>query len=191
VFSILINKQILNLPPKIPLSMIYSIRTRFKLKIHILLLVFALGITNLFAYEPTSIIDVNDEASLNSIKKGEELYKANCTSCHAIDKKLIGPALKDVWTRWGSEEDLIAWIRNNQAFLATGDPYANALYAEYNQSPMNAFLQFTDADVISIIDYIRANGSGIYPYCNCACRFWRGSCANIWISVHLQPFYGY
>jgi mono/diheme cytochrome c family protein len=143
--------------------MIYSIRTRFKLKIHILLLVFALGITNLFAYEPTSIIDVNDEASLTSIKKGEELYKANCTSCHAIDKKLIGPALKDVWTRWGSEEDLIAWIRNNQAFLATGDPYANALYAEYNQSPMNAFLQFTDADITSIIDYIRANQSGVYP----------------------------
>ncbi len=138
-------------------------RTRFKLKIHILILVLTLGTTNLFAYEPTRAVDVNDAAFLSSIQNGEKLFKANCTACHAVDKKLIGPALNDMWSRWGSEEDLIAWIRNNQAFLATGDPYANALFEEYNQSPMNAFLQFTDEDIIGIIDYVRANAAGVYP----------------------------
>jgi mono/diheme cytochrome c family protein len=108
------------------------------------------------AYEPTRTVDLNDPAFLGIVEAGEELYKANCSSCHAINRNLTGPSLANVWERWGSEEDLIAWIRNNQAFLETGDPYAVNLYNEWNQSPMNLFLQFSDEQIISIIDYIRA-----------------------------------
>jgi len=38
-----------------------------------------------------------------------ELAKAkNCTACHAIDKKLIGPAYKDVGAKYVSDKDALA-----------------------------------------------------------------------------------
>ena len=40
--------------------------------------------------------------SLNaqSIEEGEKLFKANCVSCHQIDKKVIGPALRGVSAKY-------------------------------------------------------------------------------------------
>ncbi len=35
---------------------------------------------------------------------GEELFKAKaCVACHALDKKLVGPAFKDVATKYGAD----------------------------------------------------------------------------------------
>ncbi len=85
---------------------------------------------------------------------GEKLFKANCASCHKVDKKLIGPALAGVETRWESQENLISWIRNAPEYLKTGDPYATALYEEYNKTPMTAFPQLSDDDVFAILKYI-------------------------------------
>ena len=31
--------------------------------------------------------------------------KHNCTACHALDKKLVGPAYKDVAAKYGKEKD--------------------------------------------------------------------------------------
>ena len=73
-------------------------------------------------------------------KVGEEIFKANCASCHAIDKKVIGPALKGVTAKY-SEEWLIKWIRNNEALRKTGDAQALAIYNEYNGAAMNLFEQ--------------------------------------------------
>ena len=42
------------------------------------------------------------------ISAGEKLFKANCTSCHAVDKKVIGPALANVWER--VPEPQLEWI---------------------------------------------------------------------------------
>ena len=46
------------------------------------------------------------------IKDGEKLYNANCTACHQIDKKLIGPALRGVNEKY-SQEWLIKWIKTH------------------------------------------------------------------------------
>ena len=47
-------------------------------------------------------------------EEGKKLYEANnCGSCHALDKKVVGPALRGVHTR-RSEEWLVQWIRNNK-----------------------------------------------------------------------------
>jgi mono/diheme cytochrome c family protein len=83
------------------------------------------------------------------------LFKANCASCHGVDKKLVGPALTGVWDRWESEEKLIAWVQNSSKFLATGDPYANKLFNEYNKSAMSAFPQLTPEQIKSILVYIK------------------------------------
>jgi mono/diheme cytochrome c family protein len=86
---------------------------------------------------------------------GHTLFQSNCASCHAITKKLTGPALAGVEERWPDKGKLHSWIRNNQAFLKTGDPYANALYVEYNKTPMNLFPTFTDKEIDAILGYIK------------------------------------
>ena len=90
-----------------------------------------------------------------SVEEGEKLYKSNCTACHMIDKKLIGPALEGVNDKY-TEEWLIKWIKNSAEMIASGDPQAVAIYEEYNKSPMTSFLHFSDEDVVNILAYIEA-----------------------------------
>jgi len=87
---------------------------------------------------------------------GKALFSANCASCHAINKKLTGPALAGVEDRWSNKANLYAWIRNNQAFLKTGDKYANDLYNEYNKTAMNVFTSLEDKDIDAILAYIKS-----------------------------------
>ena len=86
---------------------------------------------------------------------GKALFSQNCASCHAIDKKLTGPALLGVDERWPNKKNLYAWIKNNQSFLKTGDPYANNLYNEFGKVQMNLFPNLTDAEIGSILKYIK------------------------------------
>ncbi len=89
------------------------------------------------------------------LKKGQSLYEANCTTCHKPHEKYTGPALYDAPKRWSSEANLIKWVKNSQAFLKTGDPYATALYKEYNNSVMPAHEFLSDDDVRSILAYVQ------------------------------------
>lgn len=90
-----------------------------------------------------------------SAEEGKALYQANCTSCHAINEKVVGPALKDVHKR-REEAWLVKWIRNSQKLIQSGDPVAVQLYKENNESPMTAFEQFSDVQIKSIIAYVKA-----------------------------------
>ena len=92
------------------------------------------------------------------IKKGEELFKANCTSCHKLgdEKKarLIGPGLNvEIFDEY-TEEWLISWIKNSSAMIESGDEQAIAIFEEYNQSVMTAFPTLSDNDVRDILAYI-------------------------------------
>ena len=96
---------------------------------------------------------VSASVSAQNVEEGEKLYKANCTACHQIDNKLIGPALRGVSDKY-SEEWLIKWIKNSAEMIAAGDPDAIAIWEEYNKSPMTAFPYFSDDDVKNILAYI-------------------------------------
>jgi mono/diheme cytochrome c family protein len=85
---------------------------------------------------------------------GEALFKANCTSCHAMNSKQLGPALQGVHTR-RSEEWLVKWIRNNEALRASGDKDAIAVYNENGQAAMNNFENLTVEQVKTIITYFK------------------------------------
>ncbi|MBA2421660.1 MAG: c-type cytochrome [Chitinophagales bacterium] len=87
-------------------------------------------------------------------ENGQKLWKQYCTSCHAINNKLIGPPLKDVDTR-RSEAWLLSWIRNNHALRASGDKQAIDIWLEYNKNEMPAFLNFTDDDIKSILSFVK------------------------------------
>lgn len=90
-----------------------------------------------------------------SAEEGKKLYEANnCGSCHAMDKKVVGPALRGVTER-RSEEWLIKWIRNNEALRKSGDADANALFKEYGGAAMNIFENLTPDQVKHILEYIK------------------------------------
>jgi cytochrome c len=40
----------------------------------------------------------------------ELAQKKNCMACHAVDKKLVGPAFKDVATKYAGQKDAVAML---------------------------------------------------------------------------------
>lgn len=88
------------------------------------------------------------------VAAGEKIFKANCTSCHAIGEQIVGPALKDVHKR-RDEAWLIKWIKNSQALVKSGDAQAVEVYNKFNQSVMQSFENLSDAEIKSVIAYIK------------------------------------
>lgn len=86
---------------------------------------------------------------------GKTLFQTNCAACHAVHKKLTGPALAGVEDRWPDKAKLRSWIKNSAAFLKTGDKYANDLYTEYNKTAMNLFPALTDKEIDDMLAYIK------------------------------------
>lgn len=91
-------------------------------------------------------------------KNGEKLFKANCTACHALDKQVIGPALKGVVARLETEQGLgkdwlHKWIKNNKELRASGDKYANEVFEKFNKTEMQVFPNLTDKDIDDILAY--------------------------------------
>ena len=85
---------------------------------------------------------------------GKALFQANCASCHALNKKLTGPALAGLEERgsWADRKKLYAWIRNPAGFAKT-DAYAAGLIKEYGVL-MTAFPSLSDAEIDAVITYI-------------------------------------
>ena len=86
------------------------------------------------------------------VSKGKSLFNANCASCHKLNKKLIGPALKGVSSKY--EKDwLYSWIKNSASLIKSGDEQAVAIYNEYNKVAMNTFPQLSNEDIDNILAY--------------------------------------
>lgn len=89
--------------------------------------------------------------------KGYDLFQTNCTACHQVDGKLIGPELRGVVDRVKKEglgkEWLHAWIKDNKALRESGDSYANRIYEENGRQEMLAFPNLSDQDIDDILTY--------------------------------------
>lgn len=101
------------------------------------------------------LLSFSTRFAMADVAEGEKLFTANCTSCHAINEKVVGPALKDVHKRREATW-LIKWVKNSQALIKSGDATAVALYKENNESVMTSFENLSDAQVTSIVEYIKA-----------------------------------
>ncbi len=91
-------------------------------------------------------------------KKGQDLFKTNCTACHALDKQVIGPALGGVVDRLKKEQNLDTdwlhkWIKDNKALRASGDKYANEVFEKFNKTEMLQFPSLSDQDIDDILAY--------------------------------------
>ncbi len=89
---------------------------------------------------------------------GEALFKSNCGACHAIDKRVLGPAMAGINERQ-SNEWLHKWIKNSSALIASGDKDAVAIFEEYNKVAMPGFPQLSDTDIDDILTYVKEAGA--------------------------------
>ena len=87
------------------------------------------------------------------IAEGKSLFTDwGCNACHAVDKKIIGPALAGINDRrdlpW-----IYAFVKSSQKVIASGDTYAVNLFNEYNKVTMlNHALE--DEQILSIMAYV-------------------------------------
>ena len=93
--------------------------------------------------------------------KGKQLFNQNCAACHALNRKMTGPALANVESRLAEDEGLdrewlYAWIKNSSGVINSGDDYANRIYNEYNKAAMTAFPTLSNEDIDNILAYTAA-----------------------------------
>lgn len=110
----------------------------------------ALGVVTLAA------CNNSDETSEAAVKSANEVLrrstmpavakKNNCTACHAVDKKVVGPAWKDVAAKY--KDDATAWDR-----VAT--KIKNGGSGAWGAMPMPANSKVSDDDMKEIIAFIK------------------------------------
>ena len=122
--------------------MIYHRKTAKKFLFHAIFSVFLI-----------SGFTVNAQQDINA---GKALFSSNCASCHNPLKDGTGPALHGVTERVPDRAKLHAWIKNNQAVLASGDPYFTKLFNDRNKTPMNTFTSLSDAEIDNILTYVES-----------------------------------
>jgi cytochrome c1 len=85
------------------------------------------------------------------VEKGKEVFKNNCTACHKIDKRFVGPAIQGITERRTPE-----WIMNmilNPEVMVEQNEEAKKLLQEYNAPMANQNL--TEEEARAILEYFR------------------------------------
>jgi len=76
----------------------------------------------------------------------EELAKKNaCTACHAVDKKLVGPAFKDVANKYRNDKKAEAMLVEKVKKGGVG---------VWGQVPMPPNTNVSDADVKTLVKWV-------------------------------------
>jgi len=105
--------------------------------------------------ETSALIDNTSSFSTPASTKGEQIFKQNCASCHALDRDLTGPALRGVNERgpWSKDKgNLKKWIKNPAPFIAN-DTYVKGLKEKFGL-PMPSQAHLSDAEIEEVIGYI-------------------------------------
>ncbi|WP_425637426.1 c-type cytochrome [Algoriphagus yeomjeoni] len=119
-----------------------------RLNFHTLAVLFFMLIgTQAFAADPS--VDNSDEA----VAAGKALFNTNCKTCHRLDQKLVGPALRGATDR-APVELVKSFIKNSQAVIASGNAYYSDLYKEYNNTMMISHEFLSDEDLNNLLAYI-------------------------------------
>jgi hypothetical protein len=84
--------------------------------------------------------------------KGKELFNNNCSSCHSIHKRMVGPALKGILERrklpW-----IVRWVKSPLEVVVSKDRYATKLVKEY-EGIMPGFPLLKEQEIKDIISYL-------------------------------------
>ena len=99
------------------------------------------------------ILLLSTQVMAQDYDKGKQLFKNNCASCHNMEKKVVGPALKNVVKNQG-EDWTKSWIKNNNKLRASGDKHANQIFKEYNGMAMPAYEHLGDEAIVDLTAYL-------------------------------------
>lgn len=97
-------------------------------------------------------ITLDPEIDTEMAAAGEALYKTNCTACHKLDKRFIGPSPQGILERRSPE-----WIMNmilDPKLMTEQDRCAKDLLVEFNGAAM-ANQNLTVEETRSILEYFR------------------------------------
>ena len=82
----------------------------------------------------------------SSVYADESLAKKNlCLACHAIDKKIVGPAFKDVASKYADRKDNVAYLVNKIKKGGSG---------VWGVMPMPAQPQLSDKEAESLAKWV-------------------------------------
>lgn len=88
------------------------------------------------------------------VKKGMTIFKSKCVACHDLDKKIVGPPLRNVTKEQTPEFILNAMI--NPTGMQKSNAQIKALLKKYNNVPMTD-QKLTQPEALSILDYLRSS----------------------------------
>ena len=105
---------------------------------------------NTVAAAPAAIKIVDQPTVANIAKSAvidvQALMTANgCTACHAIDKKIVGPAFKEVALKYAKQTDAATTVAHN---IRTGG------VGKWGAIPMPPFSNLSEADVQALARYV-------------------------------------
>lgn len=84
---------------------------------------------------------------------GKTLFSQYCSTCHKYDVKAIGPALAGIGQR-RSRKWITDWVHDSQAFIASGDSLAIAVFEENNGITCPPFPFLTEGKIDSLIVFL-------------------------------------
>jgi mono/diheme cytochrome c family protein len=114
---------------------------------------------------PKQIPDINNSVIVSAraeVVEGMQLFDQQCASCHSVVKENYGPALGSV-TKRHSREWLIAFIKNSQKVIRSGDEYAIMLFNNFDKKVMVPMEFLSDGEINSILQYIEFASSSENP----------------------------
>ena len=101
---------------------------------------------------PIKNLPLDEVIDEEMVQRGMELFKTNCSACHKIDKRFIGPSPKGIMKRRSPE-----WIMNmilDPQLMVEQDRCAKDLLVEFNGAAM-ANQNLTEEQARDILEYFR------------------------------------
>ena len=101
---------------------------------------------------PVKNVELSAQIDEEMVTRGQKLFKTNCTACHKVDKRFIGPSPKGIMKRRSPE-----WIMNmilNPQEMVEKDRCAKDLLVEFNGAAM-ANQNLTREQARDILEYFR------------------------------------
>ncbi|MRI01408.1 c-type cytochrome [Kriegella sp. EG-1] len=101
---------------------------------------------------PIKSVTFDDTVNEELAAKGGQTFNTICIACHALDKRMIGPALSGVYERRSPE-----WVMNmilNPDVMLKEDPIAKALLKEYNNAVM-LNQNLSEEDARAVVEFLR------------------------------------
>ena len=94
---------------------------------------------------PTLLVALAGLAAAPAFAQLELAQKKNCMACHAVDKKVLGPAYKDVAAKYAGQKDAVDKLAAKVVKGGSG---------VWGNIPMPANPQVTDAEAKQLVQWI-------------------------------------